>query len=282
MTKETATKEWVEFLQTVPPNSSRSIPALVGIDPTTSARHVSAPLLHLHCDHDGGIRKFSWAAGQPRPSVDVYLGPAQASDVPVYKFLTYRCRNCLHSEKTFALAIEWKDCDVEVMKLGEFPPFSAPISPRIKNLLDDTNFELYRKGVRATAQGLGIGAASYFRRIVEDQWKRLVTEIRRAAEQLGAEDLSIYDAAIRERQFSSAVDVLKDAIPPKLLILNGQNPLTLLHRPLSRQLHGLTDEQCLEQAEDIRLVLASLVENIAGVLRDESDLRAAASRLTRG
>ena len=229
MTKETATKEWVEFLQTVPPSSGTSIPALVGIDPHTLARHVSVPLLHLHCDHDGELRQFFSAGGQQRPPGGVYLGSTQSSDAPVYKFLTYRCRNCLHSDNTFALAIEWKDCDVEIIEAGEFPTFSAPISPRIKNLLDYTNFELYRKGVRATAQALGIGAASYFRRIVEDQWKCLVTEIRRAAEELGVEDLSIYDAAIRKRQFSSAVDVLKDAIPPKLLILNGQNPLTPLH-----------------------------------------------------
>ena len=88
----------------------------------------------------------------------------------------------------------------------------------------------------------------YFRRIVEEQWQCLVTEIRKAAERLGVEDLKVYDAALQETQFSNAVEMLADAIPEKLLILGGENPLTLLYRPLSRQLHRLTDEECLQQA----------------------------------
>ena len=133
--------------------------------------------------------------------------------------------------------------------------------------------------MRAEAQGLGIGAASYFRRIVDSQWKLLVTEIRQAAEKLGATDLDVFDRALQETQFSTAVDMLKDAIPPKLRILGGENPLTLLYKPLSVQLHALTDAECLQQAEDIRLVLTALLENVADVLKDRHALQAAAERL---
>ena len=165
------------------------------------------------------------------------------------------------------------------MKLGEYPPFSAPISSKIQKLLSESDLELYRKGSRAEAQGLGIGAATYFRRIVEEQWQRLVTEIRQAAAQLGAKDLELYDAALKETQFSRAVGMLTDAIPEKLLILDGENPLTLLYQPLSRQLHGLTDEECLQQAADIRVVLTALLENIANVLKDQDELHRAVKRL---
>jgi hypothetical protein len=73
--------------------------------------------------------------------------------------------------------------------------------------------------------------------------------------------------------------MLKDAIPPKLLILGGENPLTLLYKPLSVGLHDLTDEQCLQQAADIRTVLTALLENIGDVLKDQDELKAAANRL---
>ena len=73
--------------------------------------------------------------------------------------------------------------------------------------------------------------------------------------------------------------MLRDAVPAKLLILDGENPLTLLYRPLSAQLHGLTDEECLQQAADIRIVLTALLENIADVLNDQEELRSAANRL---
>ena len=96
---------------------------------------------------------------------------------------------------------------------------------------------------------------------------------------MGAKDLELYDAALKETQFSRAVGMLTDAIPEKLLILDGENPLTLLYQPLSRQLHGLTDEECLQQAADIRVVLTALLENIANVLKAQDELHGAVKRL---
>ncbi len=148
--------------------------------------------------------------------------------------MTYKCRDCGRSLKTFSVLISYKDREngiVEVMKLGEYPPFSAPISARIGKLLGEQDLELYRKGTRAGAQGLGIGAATYFRRIVDNQWQLLVKELREAALKLGVKDATVYDAALKETQFSTAVKMLKDAIPGKLLILDGENPLTLCINP---------------------------------------------------
>ena len=73
----------------------------------------------------------------------------------------------------------------------------------------------------------------------------------------------MYDDALKEKQFSKAVEILKGAIPAKLLLVGGGNPLTLLYEPLSKQLHKLTDEECLREAADIRIVLTALLENIA-------------------
>jgi len=200
-----------------------------------------------------------------------------------WKFLSYQCRDCGQAVKTFAVVIvrtEADAADAEVMKLGEYLPFSAPISKRVAKLLQPDDLETYRNGTRSEAQGLGVGAATYFRRIVDSQWKLLVSEIRDAAAELGVKDLSIFDAALNETQFSNAVEMLKDAIPAKLLILDGQNPLPLLYKPLSVGLHDLTDEECLQQAADIRTVLTALLENIADVLKDQDELKKAAARLS--
>ena len=64
-------------------------------------------------------------------------------------------------------------------------------------------FTPFRKGTRAEAQGLGIGAETYFRRIVDSQWRLLVSELRDAAVKMGATDVSVYDAALKETQFST-------------------------------------------------------------------------------
>jgi hypothetical protein len=76
--------------------------------------------------------------------------------------------------------------------------------------------------------------------------------------------------------------MLRDALPAKLLILDGQNPLTLLYRPLSVGLHGLSDEECMQQAADIGMVLRAVLENVADVLKDQNALRDAAARLLSG
>ena len=265
------------FLQSTPPNISVRIPGLATEDLRRSTWEVSASpkRLQLHCNVDDGVRRFD-ASRLNRFHRD-------------FLFLTYVCRDCGESVKTYALLTVLKDVGGEedvggeyvadVMKLGEYPPFGAPISARIQKLLGKDDLELYRKGSRSAAQGLGIGAATYYRRIVDSHWKLIVTELRRAAETLGHADLAVFDNALQETQFSAAVKMLKDAIPDKLLILNGENPLTLLYSPLSVQLHELTDEKCLQQAADIRTVLTALLENIADVLKDQEELKSAANRL---
>ena len=264
------------FLETTPPNTSMKIQGLakreVNIHDVPTG-HWSLPTgyIQLHCERDNGLRRFDPCSKAPN-----------VSKIPTYQFIEYQCRDCQITSKTFAvMVIRSLDVavDVEVMKLGEYPPFSAPISSKIQKLLSKSDLNLYRKGVRAEAQGLGVGAATYFRRIVDEQWTRLVKEIRKAAELSGVEDLGVYDVALQETQFSRAVKTLKDAIPEKLLILGGENPLTLLYQPLSKQLHTLTDEECLQQAADIRVVLTALLENIADVLKNQDELRGAATRL---
>ena len=264
--------KWKVFLETTPPNTPLKIPDLVFSDPSSERFYdfFDSPPIQLHCERDDGPRRFE-PLGK---NVDI---PFSGKDV--FAFITYQCRDCRSAFRTFAvLLIRSNSTDVEVMKLGEYPPFSAPISSRIQKLLSESDLDLYRKGVRAEAQGLGIGAATYFRRVVDGQWQHLVTKIRDAAERLG-EDLGVYDDALKEKQFSKAVEILKGAIPAKLLLMSGENPLTLLYKPLSRQLHKLTDEECLREAADIRIVLTALLENIADVLKNQEELHEAAKRL---
>jgi hypothetical protein len=233
---------------------------------------VETPPVRLHCEHDDGTRWF-----KPDPAAIELYG------AHTFGFLDCDCRDCGKYRHTFAILISRPiniGGDVEVMKLGQFPPFGAPVPARIAKLLGKEDLLLYRKGKRAEAQSLGIGAAGYFRRIVDNQWKRLVEELREAAAKVGVVDLSPYEMALKEISFSKAVDRLKNALPQKLLILDNQNPLTLLYKPLSVELHTLTDEQCLQQAADIRTVLTALLENISEVLSDHNELKEAAKRLS--
>ncbi|MCF8476495.1 MAG: hypothetical protein K9G60_05665 [Pseudolabrys sp.] len=136
------------------------------------------------------------------------------------------------------------------------------------------------KGRRCENQGLGIGAFVYYRRVVENHKNQILNEIIRVSEKLNApaETITTLNAAKAENQFSKAMESVKDAIPQALLI-NGANPLTLLHSALSVGLHAQSDEQCLELAHDIRVVLVELAERLGQTLKDEAELSTAVTRL---
>ena len=84
--------------------------------------------------------------------------------------------------------------------------------------------------------------------------------------------------AIKETQFSKALGMAKDVMPESLLI-DGHSPIFLLHRALSRGVHELSDEECLELASTVRLVLGALSERLSTILKDEAELTEAISTL---
>ena len=70
----------------------------------------------------------------------------------------------------------------------------------------------------------------------------------------------------------------KDAIPENLLI-DGHNPMRLLHHALSRGVHELSDEECLALASSVRIVLGRLSEQLSDILKDEAEVKEAISTL---
>ena len=66
---------------------------------------------------------------------------------------------------------------------------------------------------------------------------------------------------------------------PQVLLINGHNPLTLLHTALSQGVHEESDDYCLELATSIRVVLTELAERMAQALKDEAELNTAVSKL---
>ena len=139
--------------------------------------------------------------------------------------------------------------------------------------------DLFLKGRRAEIEGLGVGAFSYYRRIIEEQ-NRLLDEIIRVAHHLGVstEIIIRLEDAQREVQFSKAVENVKDAIP-RVLYIKGHNPFTLLHSALSEGLHDTSDEEYLVAANDIRLILVAFAERLTEAMQEQKELDEALSRL---
>lgn len=172
----------------------------------------------------------------------------------------------------------------QIYKYGELPPFGQPTPPRLLRILGSVEKEYYLKGRRAEHQGMRVGAFAYYRRVVENQKNRLFDEIIRVAQQIGAsaEMLDELKDAKNQTQFSTAVNAVKHGIKhgiPAALLLDGHNPLTLLHSALSNGVHAQTDEECLASATNIRVVLAELSDRPGYAIKERSELKAAVSKL---
>lgn len=267
---------FAEFLESKPPGATVTISDLLTRDARRgTALLVSTPPLHLHCSSPScsGLRYFRFTDGDRQLEADDKLDT----------FLTFTCSNCRKAEKRFAVSI-FANIDSfpagKCYKHGEMPPFGPVTPPRLLKLLDSSHRDLFMKGRRCEAQGLGIGAFVYYRRVVEDQREQIIGEILRVAETVGAPQpmVDLLREAKSEKQFSKSLNMIKDAIPESLRI-QGHNPLTLLHDNLSNGLHSRSDAECLEVASAVRIVLAELADRIRIALKDEAELTSALSKL---
>jgi hypothetical protein len=266
-------KSFAEFLESTPPYTLEEISDLCDESERPSPMGkiclVASPEISLHCETCEGPRFFS--LNEPVQLV---------ADSVKYCFLHFTCRNCGEGVKAFAVALRRTNTSAGMaVKYGEDPQFGPHTPARVITLIGPDR-DIFLKGRRAENQGFGIGSFAYYRRVVENQKGRIIREIAKASAKLGAskEMLSELERAQNETQFSKAIEQVKHGIPAALLI-HEHNPLTLLHTALSEGLHEHTDEECLEIAQEIRLVLTELAERISQALKEEAELKQAVTRL---
>ena len=272
-----------EFLQSTPPNQWRHISDLclqqnVGPYPNSTSRAINKPELKLHCSDDScnGVRFFRCTEVFSSP------GPHLEKNISNYLYVTYRCSNCLRTTKVYSF-IAIFDTNEEphgiCYKFGEFPSYGQPVPSKLITLIRPDR-DIFLKGYKCENQGFGIGAFTYYRRVVENQKNRILAEIVKVFEKIGVpqDKIDTLREAIKETRFSKALGMAKDVMPESLLI-DGHSPILLLHRALSRGVHELSDEECLELASTIRLVLGELSGRLSAILKDQTELTEAVSTL---
>jgi hypothetical protein len=187
------------FLESVPPGQLRRINNFRGVhfDSVKGKKiaYVSLPQVVLYCASDecNGDRVFRASAGR------MELPPVGGiQDKVVY----YRCSNCERSLKTFALRMVFRrDEEVgECIKFGEFPPFGPPTPTRLLRMFG-TDRDIFLKGRRCENQGLGIGAFSYYRRIVESHKNQIFDEVIRVAKKVAPGMVETFECAKSENHF---------------------------------------------------------------------------------
>lgn len=255
-----------DLLSKHPPGEIHSITNLGITRSPSSLPILIKPRLKLHCPDRfcNGIRFF-----------DAY----QTRKITLTEkwsrvFLHYSCSNCRSRSKIFAIMARWNEAadEGEAVKLGEWPPFGQQVALGIISSLGK-NKDLFLMGHRAEIQGLGIGALAYYRRVVESQKDAIIDEIIRVWRRTNSPEAQIekLKSARAEKQFKRAVERISDAIPQALLI-NGYNPLALLEQAITKGEDVQNDNEALQLATAIRIILTELVERLGRVLEDQTNL----------
>lgn len=145
-----------------------------------------------------------------------------------------------------------------------------------------SDYDLFQKGQRAEVQGLGMGAYSYYCRVIDNQKNHLLDQLIDVAHKLNLDNDKIQrmEAAKAESQFDNVVDRVKDAVP-EVVMINGYNPFQLLQAARQEGADHRDDDAYLTGAADIRIVLTALADRIGQALNQKSELQQTIGRLAR-
>lgn len=243
---------------------------------------VRLPEVQLYCDECKGMMRF-----RPRAT----FHPATESGLLTLKLAQFACKHCDVQLYGFALLVERvefvnhellgdnREVHWHITKVGQLPAFGPQIPAKLVALIGPEK-DLFFKGRRCESQGLGIGAFGYYRRVIESQRDRLLDGIAKVIERTKPDTarVELLMKAKAETQFTRSMELAEDALPDSLLI-EGLNPLKVLHSVYSKGLHTLTDDDCLALASATREVLAALAERMAEVTSDHASLTASVRKL---
>ena len=131
--------------------------------------------------------------------------------------------------------------------------------------------EFYSKALISYSQGYGIGAVSYFRRVVEEKTNELIDILADLAAQRGIspEDVEKIRLAKNEKTYSTKLETAALVVPLSLRP-GGHNPLALLHDLLSKGLHARGEEECIGIAREIRQAFEYVFVNLRAQIETDA------------
>lgn len=154
-----------------------------------------------------------------------------------------------------------KGINIHIQKVGQYPGYEIAINNMLKEYLSEEDQVNYKKALTCLSISYGIGAYSYFRRIIENEIKRIIKDISELEFDGVAYVKDAYNNYLKDFQMSKLIDIINKYLPKSLNEL-GDNPIRLLYEQLSGGIHEFSDEQCVAKAKNIDVLLNYVVKKI--------------------
>jgi len=160
--------------------------------------------------------------------------------------LPYQCRNCETAD--FIVWIVWRrsNATIDIVKAGQYPKLEIAIPKDFGEALGDKR-ALYMNGMTLRHNSYGIGALTYFRRVIEDTTDEMLDLLEKSMEETSAEPGAIERLKVAKKgtRFEDKVRIAGEVIPSHLRP-GGINPFGNLYELLSIGLHDLSDDECCD------------------------------------
>lgn len=175
----------------------------------------------------------------------------------------FSCVSCKKQHRKYFLQQEVTEHAIRMQKVGELPR-KALERDRVLQRLFAADAQNYEKAIICLANGYGIAAFAYFRRIIEANISKIFDMLQSDAQDTGGSEeiLKAISELRKESPMSDKIKIANNAVPTHLRP-DGLNPLGRLYQVLSEGVHTLSDEQCLDKARTLQECVKFLASELA-------------------
>ncbi|WP_307531049.1 hypothetical protein [Pedobacter sp. W3I1] len=150
--------------------------------------------------------------------------------------------------------------NIYIEKLGG-PPLKIKVDKAIEKYLDRESGSWYYKAKKSLVDKLGIGAFAYLRRIIEKELNSIVEDVSKLE---GADPKlkEIVSKHVNSKNAHRVYDDIYDYLPRSLQVLE-ENPFKILYKQTSQGLHNLSENDCLERAQQLIIIFEFVIKKIS-------------------
>ena len=194
-------------------------------------------------------------------------------------FLQFSCVSCHKQRHEYLIDQIVTNENIRIQKYGELPRKNLDRDIQLQKFFSNDS-DCYEKAIVCLANGYGIGAFAYMRRIVERNILNLLDMLREDIESL--EDNEKIKEALselrKESPMSQKITVANNALP-EYLKPNGLNPLGKLYQILSGGVHSFSDEECLKKANAVNECIKYLISELSSRKKNRNRFKGLISSL---
>lgn len=251
-----------DFLENRPLYNELVIPKIFNQHNTTSV--VLREIEYL-CPNCGSVKPLH------NDHKELLIYQLHVSDKFLMTFVGFTCVSCQKYSKSFLINFEKQETNLlKVTKIGEYPQKELPKSKVLSKFFKDDKQE-YNKAVICLANGYGVAAFAYMRRIVENNINSLLDLIQEDMDKESSLALSLAELK-KTSPMSDKIRIANNALPDYLKP-DGFNPLGQIYGLLSDGVHSLTDNECLEKAENLQACIEYLISELAAHKQNKEDFK---------